>query len=259
MLGKILDFILPDPKVPAEEPKRAPGPVPSELLPHRRTTWIPRVEERPGEAAESRFGGVGLIPAGERWPECPNCKQPRQLFLQLSSRDLPEEVGTPFGDGYLQMFYCTNPETMCDVELESWEPFSEVTLLRVLPFDGEYQEPEASPADEPFPSKPIVGWEEMDDYPNCEEAEMLGLRLTDDEWENVGEEYPRGGEKLQGWPLWVQSVEYPHCRTCGESMRMLFQIDSENNLPHMWGDVGVGHITVCPNHPHELAFVWACH
>jgi uncharacterized protein YwqG len=259
MLGKILDFLLPGPKAPPEQPERVRGPFPSELLLHRRKTWIPRVEERPGEAADSRFGGVGLIPEGKTWPECSNCRQPRQLFLQLSSRDLPAEVGTPFGEGYLQMFYCTNAETMCDVELESWEPFSEVSLLRVLPFDGEYQELEASPVADAFPSKVIVGWEDTDDYPNWEESEMLGVQLSDEQWEVVGEEYPRSGEKLDGWPYWVQGVEYPDCRTCGETMRMLFQIDSEKNVPHMWGDVGVGHITVCPNHPHELAFVWACH
>jgi hypothetical protein len=41
-------------------------------------------------------------------------------------------------------------------------------------------------------------------------------------------------------------------------MHLLFQIDSEDNLPYMFGDAGCGHITQCPKHPHRLAFGWAC-
>ena len=57
-------------------------------------------------------------------------------------------------------------------------------------------------------------------------------------------EFPHSGEKLGGWPMWVQSVEYPSCPECGAEMTLLFQIDSERNLPYMFGDVGCGHITL---------------
>lgn len=39
---------------------------------------------------------------------------------------------------------------------------------------------------------------------------------------------------------------------------MLFQIDSEDNIPYMFGDTGCGHITYCEKHPRVLAFGWAC-
>jgi hypothetical protein len=41
-------------------------------------------------------------------------------------------------------------------------------------------------------------------------------------------------------------------------MQMVFQINSEGNLPYMFGDSGRGHITQCPQHKDELAFAWAC-
>ncbi len=40
---------------------------------------------------------------------------------------------------------------------------------------------------------------------------------------------------------------------------MLFQMNSEQTLPWMFGDVGIGHVTQCPTHPTEVAFGWACH
>lgn len=39
---------------------------------------------------------------------------------------------------------------------------------------------------------------------------------------------------------------------------MLFQIDSNTNLPYMFGDVGCGILTYCPEHPDVLAFGWDC-
>jgi len=69
---------------------------------------------------------------------------------------------------------------------------------------------------------------------------------------------PEGGDKLGGWPLWIQSVEYPECRICKKAMRLIFQIDSQVNLPYMWGDSGCAHITQCAEHKDVVSFGWAC-
>jgi len=98
----------------------------------------------------------------------------------------------------------------------------------------------------------------MDDLPNWEEQKMYGVELSDSEADEVSETYPRGGEKLMGWPCWIQGVEYPNCPECGSPMGHVFQIDSEGALPFMFGDVGIGHITLCPKHTSILAFGWAC-
>ena len=119
--------------------------------------------------------------------------------------------------------------------------------------------PAAALPENAFPAKLIEGWRELDDYPNAEEGELLGIELTDDQWETLGAEgRPGTGDKLAGYPAWVQGVEYPNCLVCGASMRLVFQIDSEDNLPFMFGDVGCGHITQCKTHPEQLAFGWAC-
>jgi len=69
---------------------------------------------------------------------------------------------------------------------------------------------------------------------------------------------PIVGDKLYGWPHWIQSVEYPFDRKTGSRMELLFQIDSNVNLAHMFGDVGIGHLTQSKDNPDELAFGWAC-
>jgi len=66
------------------------------------------------------------------------------------------------------------------------------------------------------------------------------------------------GDKPGGWPDWVQGAEYPACPTCGARMGLVFQLDSEDNLPTMFGDMGCGHVTQCSVHRDVLAFGWAC-
>jgi uncharacterized protein YwqG len=70
---------------------------------------------------------------------------------------------------------------------------------------------------------------------------------------------PRAGDKLGGWPDWIQGVEYPACPRCGNAMKTIFQLDSQDHIDHMFGDAGVGHVTQCPTHPDVLAFGWACY
>ena len=41
-------------------------------------------------------------------------------------------------------------------------------------------------------------------------------------------------------------------------MRLVFQIDSNDHLLFMFGDLGCGHLTQCPTHEDVLAFGWAC-
>ncbi|MFK7971974.1 MAG: DUF1963 domain-containing protein, partial [Bacteroidia bacterium] len=66
------------------------------------------------------------------------------------------------------------------------------------------------------------------------------------------------GDKLFGWPYWVQSQEYPFDRKTESRMELLFQFDSEVNLPFMFGDAGIGHLTQSPDNKDELGFGWAC-
>jgi hypothetical protein len=42
-------------------------------------------------------------------------------------------------------------------------------------------------------------------------------------------------------------------------MTLLFQLDSGDNLPHNFGDMGIGHLTQSRSNEEELGFGWACY
>jgi hypothetical protein len=180
-----------------------------------------------------------------------------EFFLQLNSSELPpvtlERPLTTFGQGLLQVFYCIGD---CD----SSEPFSGSTLVRIIdPLQTQPQTLTSSPLTGTFPEKVIIGWEIIDDYPNAEELQdELGSNLSKDDLVAFEDEYPLSGDKLLGWPHWIQGVEYPNCPECGLQMKLVFQIDSGDNLNYIFGDAGCSHITQCPVHPNQLTMSWAC-
>lgn len=197
-----------------------------------------------------------------------------QFFLQAPLLSLPD--GSPRrGEGLLQLFYCSRDDGDC----ETWRPFSGTHLARLVV--GATVLTPHPPTLSPFPSLAIETWRPLIDYPHPEEHESLGL-VYDYDFPNkrvtvtcpelditlreldidigAAETIANAelGDKLGGWPAWVQSAEYPACPQCGEIMELVLQVDSEDNIPHMFGDMGCGHITQCPRHPSVLTFGWAC-
>lgn len=109
-----------------------------------------------------------------------------------------------------------------------------------------------------FPPRRITGWARVDDYPDAEELESMGATLEVPTWEAYdGQDLPRGGDKLLGWPAWVQGVDYASCPRCGTRMEQLVQLTSEGNLPWRIGDMGTCHVLQCPAHHDALSFTWA--
>ncbi|MGE3728030.1 MAG: DUF1963 domain-containing protein [Candidatus Sericytochromatia bacterium] len=227
-----------------------------------RSVWLPLTEAGEKSRTESKFSGKAWLPVEENWPFCQNCQTPMQLMLQLNCADLPDEVQTIAGTGLLQLFYCVNTEPFCAIDCEAWYPFAKSVLARRVQPNG--QGSVAHLPENAFPAQRIIAWKAgPEEYPSAEEAkDFLSEReadLSDDEYDLLLEEMgPASGEKLGGWPAWVQGVEYPHCPDCKVAMVVIFQLDSEQNLPHSWGDMGIGHLSVCQQHPDILAFGWAC-
>ena len=189
---------------------------------------------------------------------CPNCRRPIPLLTQLAIAELPEEV-RPIGDGLFQLFYCNqvpdDGDTPCDVDLGGWAAFSAAHAVRIVTDS----EGETSVEGVAHPGRRVVSWSPSLESPNGEELRWLGIEISDEQWDGLGDAgIPRSGEKVGGWPLWIQGVEYPDCPRCGEQMAFVMQIDSEQNVPVMFGDVGIGHVTQCRSHPEVLAFGWAC-
>ncbi len=132
------------------------------------------------------------------------------------------------------------------------------------------------------PAKTIVGWERFDDYPKPAEHEPLGinyvydfdrkkLRVECPELDLVVVDLPigkgvaeqismsDGGDKLAGWPCWIQEPAYPYCPRCGELMQFVFQLTTDGHVPFMFGDQGIAYLFQCSQHPEVVAFEWQCH
>lgn len=244
---------------------------------HKRSAWIPRTSNQELGPETSKFSGHPLLMTSEGWPICNSCNQPLELFLQLDLDTIPHDLNQQFGSGVLQLFYCVRT-TSCE---GGWEPFSaQCTLCRIV---SRMQTEPAADNKNQFSPKAIIGWDQIVDYPNPSEHERLGLtidyhfdavpfqpmelRCPELALHFVGKEYidiveesvtSADGDKLGGWPNWIQGVEYPLCPDCGTEMACIMQIDSEDNVPFMFGDCGTGHITQCPIHKQIVAFGWAC-
>ena len=245
------------------------------LAKQRRFAWLPQVEQRDTTAMESSFCGQPWMETPDDWPSCNICERPLQLFLQLDLGTLPTELGTTFGTGYLQLFYCRHTSYgECHGE-GGWEPFSDAcSCVRIV-----HPSTTASAAvnhnmESEYPPVAIVGWQQIDDLPNGEEHDSLGLicsafRVAVPEldircsgirfYEPVCNRIRSHGlDKLAGWPNWVQGEGYPMCPRCGERMQFIMQIDSGKNVPYMFGDGGMGYITQCPRDLDIVAFGWDC-
>jgi uncharacterized protein YwqG len=249
-----------------------------------RTAYAPVTEPGHGPDRGSRFNGSPFLAEGEAWPACKHCAKPMPLFLQLDLDELPGEYAGKFGSGLLQLFYCVGE---CEVgDSEAWAAFDHTSkLARVIPRDAAGAI--AAPRDTGLRAQPqsIKGWASHSECCNWEEAEAHGIKS---DTKREGDRYktrfrcaelgvetgwlgdveqdkphaqifnPRNRDKLGGWPYWVQGVEYPNCPQCQTQMRLVFQIDSDDHVPWMFGDVGCGHITQCPNHHDVVTFGWAC-
>ena len=244
---------------------------------HRRPAWKPIVEPGDGSVTASKFCGTPWIGAGAVWPDCGNCKKPLQLFLQLDLDSLPAGARERFGQGLLQLFYCTRDEC---AGMGGWEPFADdLSRVRIVRPTGTAIDSDVPRGNGYYPGRRIVGWQPLEDWPSPAEHEGRGLKYTyhkdrtaDLECPELGLTFRRveddmlaenvataaSGDKLAGWPSWVQGPEYPDCPRCGRAMDLLFQIDSEDHVPYMFGDLGCSHITQCAEHKDVVAFGWAC-
>jgi uncharacterized protein YwqG len=224
----------------------------SRVAAFRREAWKPVCEAESDGGRQSRFGGAPLLAPGSDWPACGRCARKLPFLLQVAAAELPEAARDRFPKGLLQLFFCTR--------CFRWEPFTNATLVRVLPSADELEAAPETAGAQPFPLRAIVGWERAGDYEipgddGAAECELDDLQI--DSMYEAG--YPLQGDKLFGTPYWVQDPDPPPCSRCSRPMAHLIQIDSNENLDLMWGDAGVAHVFWCSDHQDVLALVWQCH
>lgn len=251
---------------------------------HGRLAWKPIVQARDGSLTASKFCGIPWLANDEEWPKCGYCRTPLQLLLQLNLAQLPKELADQLGPGLLQCFYCVHGEDEsgddCPSMTTAWKPFSKGKLVRLVHARGSRKTRPVPIERGYFPGKTVVEWRRFTDFPSPVEFGELGLKFTKNSRTSAMEVKcgepklnlwgiphkvqsglcePRGGDKLAGWPKWIQGVEYPKCPRCRTRMRFIFQIDSRDHVPYNFGDMGCGHITQCPKHKQILTFSWACY
>ena len=253
----------PDEKDVSDNSASAPLELPDRLKVLARKAWIPEVtvagssEHTP---AGSRFGGRPWLPNGVAWPVCPGCDKAMHLFCQLAVDTLPGDVPLPSGK-LLQLFYCTNTDPLCEDDLSSYEPFGRAVVARLVEAvddAGAGSLGETSDI-EPFAARPVRAWSSREDLPHPTELDELDVEVSSRVEDHLFDaELNSSATKWLGWPNWVQSVEYPRCRRCDCQMTYLLQIESDGLIPVGFGDMGIGHLSVCPFHPEEMSFHWAC-
>ncbi len=264
---------------------------------YRRSAWGP-IKDDNVSSGSSRFGGRPKLSLGEDWPCCGDCQTRLPLIVQLELESAPAPFQDELGsEGLFQFFYCTAPQ--CGAE-EAWAPFQSNSLARVV--RGATADP--TPTDEAiYEPVAITGWTEFSEAPDSEErehfwpegSELVGswsdalleaARYPEDAdnfktlYSNVLEHFEitleqvpelatylgtARGDKLMGWPAWSQGPSYPRCPDCGESMKMLLQLNNDGHgsgIPghgstyrQVFAADGNGHVFHCHGH---LTFAWAC-
>ncbi|MEL1241326.1 YwqG family protein [Flavobacterium flavipallidum] len=190
---------------------------------------------------ESHFGGQPYFEKGEQWPKSKNGKHLDFIFQVFNS----PELELPKSIELVQFFY--------DWEDFPWDTSDNGWLVKTYKqVDKGKAEFVAKPEEiekskfckiEFKPTQSLPDWEGIDLFGN--DASKLSCVLNEDEpWDSydqivtklIGEQDYQS--QLGGYPKWVQGESTPIDNE-GKPMKLLFQIDSEDNAGIMWGDVGL--------------------
>jgi ankyrin repeat protein len=212
--------------------------------------------------ADSKRGGLPGLLEGERWP-CTPSGQPMAFVLQLDLDEVRAARGLELGSGVLQLFY--------SVEESPWGPFSPEGLVRIVPKQA-LRAPGEVPAKlgrEPsryssglLPERPLRVQEAAsrcaEDFPFREAGTKkwhryaLDLPVDSDALARLC----RDGNKVGGYPKWIQDPEYPaDPKTGRELSRLLLQLEPDPVGELTWGDNGYLYVLQCPEEPTLVTFV----
>jgi hypothetical protein len=235
----------------------------TKLATARRPAFFPVLETGDGEPGDDKLGGT---PLGEV-PICKGCRCPMVLLLQLDPRRLP--AGAPGqGKGPLQVFHCGRHD--CDYGDVTHSPGGTGVVMRVAvePKTAKASAAKSTTEAAPKPAKKgkakavqavgkgkasrIVGWTEASDLPGP--GDLTALALDAKEQRLAADERSRDGDKLGGYPCWIQHPTAPDCPTCHAPMHFVFQLSAR--LVD-FGDSGLGYLHQCGKHPAKLAFSWS--
>jgi uncharacterized protein YwqG len=189
----------------------------------------------------SHFGGQPYFEEGGKWFKSESGRYMEFIFQIFNS----DELVLPKSIKLVQFFYDLE-EFPWDTKDDGWYIKIYETLnvnkLKKIPKPVELEE--SKYCEMAFKSvESLPDWEGIHLYEN--RTVKIACALNDDEpWEAydkvveklIGEQDYQS--QLGGYPRWVQGESTPK-NSNGDYMKLLFQIDSEDNAGLMWGDVGL--------------------
>lgn len=202
---------------------------------------LPKAQMPENSQLLSHFGGDPYFEKGDKWPQSKSGRHMDFIFQIYNTEDLilPKSIKL------IQLFYDLE-EFPWDTKDDGWKVkiYESLKTENIQRIERPQDLEESNYCEMIFrPIKSLPDWEGIDLY--MKKASDLSCVLNEDEpWD----QYDKAVEKLigkqdyqsqlGGYPQWVQGESTPEGPD-GEPMKLLFQIDSEDNAGLMWGDVGL--------------------
>ncbi|MCB0531215.1 MAG: DUF1963 domain-containing protein [Lewinellaceae bacterium] len=209
---------------------------------------------RPASWWESKVGGLPYLPAGTAYPMAPDGR-PLFFLAQLNFADMPrlepfpergilqfyiyddDLYGMDFDDGenpdtFRVLFF---PDTTNDVAALQ-TTFPDTSGFDLLPHHPEVSHPLSFElAEEVAPATDYLFWQQF--------GAGFFRQFGEQEWE-LQDEFNKlvnsQGHKVGGYAYFTQDDP----RRPEDPMLLLFQLDSDEGMDLMWGDMGVGHFFI---------------
>jgi hypothetical protein len=220
-----------------------------------------------GDLLETRFGGRPYAEADDRWPICGGCGAGLTFVFQWNLAECPHTQECGLG----VFFYCFRCSSWGDVPeglIDAWalRTYDHAHLSRFVPMvDPSTDEHQLRPSG--------TSIKIIESLPDWESLDQVSPSLRDLFWNR----YPHApfdvyehmvdrliGQRpglltqIDGYPRWVQGGHFYKCPTCQAPMRMRAQIDSEESVGLIWGDMGRLYLFGCNNHPGEARMTLEC-
>jgi uncharacterized protein YwqG len=190
----------------------------------------------------SHFGGTPYFENGEDWPTSESGRALEFIFQIFND----ERLNMAESIKLVQFFY--------DMEEFPWETEGEGWQVKIYESLNREHVKKIEP---PLGLETIgycnIAYQDCLSLPDWEGMEIFEkdawklCAMTDNPWKNyeqavteiIGEQNYQS--QLGGYPRWVQGEATPKS-TDGSNAKLLFQIDSEENVGLMWGDVGLVYV-----------------
>lgn len=192
----------------------------------------------------SHFGGQPYFEEGDEWYKSKDGRRLDFIFQIFNNG----EIELPKSIKLIQFFY-DSEEFPWQTEEDGWfvKIYETLNTNKMIKIDNPKENEEKNYCEILFKSvKSLPDWEGINLYEKraYKTTSYLNFDNDWDAYEKVVEKLI--GEQdfqsqLGGYPRWVQGESTPTLSN-GENMKLLFQIDSEENAGLMWGDVGLVYV-----------------